>query len=124
MGWHIEAETAAVDLKTSQSSGTRRIVTQVEKKLRHTLPLDRLEAGPAPGRWREERLAPRPDGRLFADILVPVSGDERGWYALDEALLVANREDSRLLGLHIVSSAALEAGPLVQSSLTVDIDAV
>jgi nucleotide-binding universal stress UspA family protein len=38
---------------------------------------------------------------LFNDILVPISGLEIGWIALDLALTVAAREGGRILGLHI-----------------------
>jgi len=42
--------------------------------------------------------------RLFPDILVPISGTERGWLALEQALLVAQREGSALHGFHVVRS--------------------
>lgn len=44
------------------------------------------------------------DTRLFPDILVPISGAERGWLALDQALVVAQREGSALHGFHVVRS--------------------
>lgn len=78
------------------------------------------------GRARRHRPAPGPDGnasadgdaqadldgaapdmaaaRLFPEILVPISGAERGWLALDQALLVAQREGSALHGFHVVRS--------------------
>ena len=43
---------------------------------------------------------------MFADILVPVSGDPGGWPAVAQAVEIACRENARLLGLHIVPSAA------------------
>ncbi len=42
--------------------------------------------------------------QLFADILVPISGAERGWLALEQALVVAQREGSALHGFHVVRS--------------------
>ncbi len=41
---------------------------------------------------------------LFPDILVPISGSPRGWLALDQALVVAQREGSALHGFHLVRS--------------------
>jgi nucleotide-binding universal stress UspA family protein len=41
---------------------------------------------------------------LFADILVPLSGYEESWDALDQAIILAKRENARLHGLHIVGS--------------------
>ncbi len=67
---------------------------------------DEFEAGPAPGQWRREQLAARRDDRLFADILVPLGGEDIGWQALEQALVVARREEGRLRGLHIVPSKA------------------
>jgi nucleotide-binding universal stress UspA family protein len=47
---------------------------------------------------------------LFDDILVAVSGTENGWDGLEQALILADREKSKLYGLHIVSdSAALQS---------------
>jgi nucleotide-binding universal stress UspA family protein len=42
------------------------------------------------------------DESLFMNILVPVHGHEVGWRALDQALVVAQREDSHIYGLHVV----------------------
>jgi len=39
--------------------------------------------------------------RLFNDILVPLSGLEVGWIALDVALRVAVKEQGRILGIHV-----------------------
>jgi nucleotide-binding universal stress UspA family protein len=43
---------------------------------------------------------------LFADILVPVNGQETGWQVLDQAIEVARREEGRLHGLYVVASEA------------------
>jgi nucleotide-binding universal stress UspA family protein len=42
--------------------------------------------------------------RLFPEILVPVSGTVRGWLALEQALVVAQREGSALHGFHVIRS--------------------
>ena len=47
-------------------------------------------------------------GYLFDDILVAVSGTEQGWIALEQALVIAKRENSRLYGLHVVVDGTLE----------------
>ncbi len=44
--------------------------------------------------------------RLFPDILVPISGSERGWLALEQALVVAQREGSALHGFHVIRSSS------------------
>jgi nucleotide-binding universal stress UspA family protein len=40
--------------------------------------------------------------RLFADILVPITGQEQSWLALEQAILVAKKEASVLRGLHVI----------------------
>lgn len=45
--------------------------------------------------------------RLFPDILAPISGSERGWLALEQALIVAQREGSALHGFHVVRSRSV-----------------
>jgi nucleotide-binding universal stress UspA family protein len=105
LGWRIEPDAAAADLAAEHSSRPNRVMARVEDRLLRAFTPDSLSAGPPPGQWRQERLAARHDERLFADILVPVSGESGGWQALDLALAVAQREGSQMLGLHIVSSA-------------------
>jgi nucleotide-binding universal stress UspA family protein len=59
----------------------------------------------AAGDGLEPAALPSPAGqRLFPEILVPISGTERGWLALEQALLVAQREGSALRGFHAVRS--------------------
>jgi nucleotide-binding universal stress UspA family protein len=41
-----------------------------------------------------------------ADVLVALSGDEHGWSALEQAILIAQLEGGRLNGLHAVRSEA------------------
>lgn len=41
---------------------------------------------------------------MFSDILVLVSGEERDWPVVDQAIEIGCLESSRLLGLHIVDS--------------------
>ena len=70
-----------------------------------------LETGPPPGEWRRDRGVTLEQDRLAADLLVPVSGEPPGWYALDQALVVARREGGRIVGLHIVRTPAARESP-------------
>jgi nucleotide-binding universal stress UspA family protein len=56
------------------------------------------------GEWRKARISTRYTDRLFADILVPLSGVESSWTSLEQAILVAQREKAMIRGLHVVSS--------------------
>jgi nucleotide-binding universal stress UspA family protein len=40
---------------------------------------------------------------LFDDVLVTVSGTEAGWDALEQAVILADREKAKLYGLHVVT---------------------
>jgi nucleotide-binding universal stress UspA family protein len=76
LGWNISAETVAGAL----ASTARKQKT---------------------GAWRKSKLMERYTERLFKDILVPLSGDDSGWEAMQQAILIAQREGSTLLGLHV-----------------------
>jgi nucleotide-binding universal stress UspA family protein len=106
LGWEIETEVAATDLAAQLSPRPQRVVARVGEKVLDAVTPDELEAGPPPGKWRRERLVSRQADRLFVDILVPVNGEETGWYALEQALEVARREGARVHGLHVVPSEA------------------
>ena len=56
----------------------------------------------APGTWRSTKMMDRYTDRLFMDILVSVSGSADGWLALEQAILVAQKETASLHGIHIV----------------------
>jgi len=101
LGWPVRPEAAAADL--AQQFG-KRAVSRLSKKILSAVQPAEFADGPAPGQWRKEQLVARQEDRLFADILVSVSGREPGWLALEQALHIARREGGRLLGLHIVAS--------------------
>ena len=80
LGWEIQSDAAATDLILERSVKSE------------------------PGSWRKARAVTRYTDRLFADILVPISGFEESWDALDQAVLIAKREEARLHGLYIVKT--------------------
>lgn len=80
LGWEIQSDAAATDLILERS---------VKSK---------------PGSWRKARTITRYTDRLFADILVPLSGYAESWDALDQAILIAQRENAKLHGLHVVET--------------------
>jgi nucleotide-binding universal stress UspA family protein len=118
LGYEIEVGVAIADLVTRFSPTLPRIFARTKEKLLDAVTPDPLEAGPAPGQWRRERLATRQADGLFADILVPINDEEFGWQALEQALEVARREGGRLHALHVVSSEAKrnnEAAQIMQA---------
>lgn len=101
-GLIIDTSEAAQDLAQRFSPRLRRLVERVRASVLDALTPDELARGPDPGRWRLERVEPRPSDRLFPEILVAFSGDESGWLALEQALIVAGREGSAVHGLRVV----------------------
>jgi nucleotide-binding universal stress UspA family protein len=106
LGWEIEPGAAAADLAAQSSPRPGRVAARLVAKVRDVVTPDEFETGPTPGKWRTEHLATRQKDRLFADILVPVSGEKVGWNALEQALEVSRQEGARLHGLHVTPSEA------------------
>ncbi|MCC7359101.1 MAG: universal stress protein [Anaerolineales bacterium] len=116
LGWEIAPEVGALDLVARQKRQKRAAVVRAGARLLSAVVPKELQAGPTPGEWRRERAAARYGGdRLFADLLVPVSGEPASWMALDEALVLAASEGSRLQGLHVVANEAEAASPAAQA---------
>lgn len=97
LGWEVAPEMAAADLVNRHGRQPWRIAGRVGERL--------FEPGPRPGQWRREHLAGRQEHTLFADVLVPLSGEEESWSALEQALLIAQHEHARLHGLHVTPAA-------------------
>jgi nucleotide-binding universal stress UspA family protein len=98
-GREIKPEKAAGDLAAQFSPRRGRVVSRLGDKLRGVLP-EALESGPAPGEWRREKESLQLE-HLFTDILVPFSGFGSSWDALDQAILLAQREQGSIQGLHV-----------------------
>jgi nucleotide-binding universal stress UspA family protein len=71
-----------------------------------------------PGSWRKARTTARYTDCLFADILVPLSGEPESWDALEQAILIAQREGAILHGLHIAENAEKSEGSAAQAVQT------
>ncbi|HXF85843.1 MAG TPA: universal stress protein [Anaerolineales bacterium] len=80
LGWEIQSNITATDLILERSAKSE------------------------PGSWRKARTITRYTDHLFSDILVPLSGYAESWDALDQAIYLAQRENARLHGLHVVDT--------------------
>ena len=80
LGWETQSDIAATDLILERSAKSE------------------------PGSWRKARTVARYTDTVFTDILVPLSGFKESWDALDQAILIAKRENAKLHGLHIVET--------------------
>jgi nucleotide-binding universal stress UspA family protein len=111
LGWRINPEDAAIDLVANYSEEPSLASERRNAKVLDTFLMDALVAGPPPGRWRQERLKSHQAEHLFSEILVPVNGNSDGWYALDQALLIAQQEGAQIHGLHVVPSEEEKDNP-------------
>ncbi len=100
VGWRIEPEAAAEKL----AAQIKRLPERAARDVLDAGPIDVRRSRHTTGQWRLEKIVDRYGDRLFADILVPLTGKPGGWHALDQALQVARREEARVYGLHIVAS--------------------
>ncbi|MCA9931688.1 MAG: universal stress protein, partial [Anaerolineales bacterium] len=101
LGWEVAADTAVTDLAENVSSRPARIISRWGGWLLDIVTPDELEPGPPPGQWRKERVVPRQSDVLFNEILVAIYGEADDWRVLDQAILLAQKEGSSLLGLHV-----------------------
>jgi nucleotide-binding universal stress UspA family protein len=106
LGWRIDSETASTDLVDQYSLKPERVISRVSERLLDALVPDELEAGPPPGQWRRRQGGKHQEDRLFPNVLVAINGKDTGWCALEQALVIARREDTRVSGLHVVPNKA------------------
>ncbi len=99
LGWHVDTEAALADLVRQKARVSGNLKEWLGLQLYNVLIPDELESGPKPGQWR---LTRGKQETLFADILVGVQQEKAKWRALDQAVMIAERENGRLLGLHVV----------------------
>jgi nucleotide-binding universal stress UspA family protein len=99
--WPISTEKAAEDLALRFARDFTQSVSQMTDRILDAVTPDPLESGPPVGFWREEHIQKTDDISLFNDILVALSRNPEEWYAFDQAVPIAQREISKILGLHI-----------------------
>jgi nucleotide-binding universal stress UspA family protein len=100
----VETLTAATHLAEEQSQVARRKADRFTVRLKDTLVPATLEQGPPPGTWRKEKISLHQEDRLFKEILIPVDGTDSGWATLEQALVIAGKETSRLNGIYLIPS--------------------
>jgi nucleotide-binding universal stress UspA family protein len=83
LGWSFSPNEAAIDL--AQKGNPH--VAQAEAE---------------PGHWRQSKLYDRYTDHLFREILVPVGSSVTGFLALEQAIIVAQKEPASLRGLHVL----------------------
>ena len=104
LGWTVDTDIAASDLVDQRGETFRQKIKRTTEKIRKVFLPPLLEAGKPTGDWRKKHLTVHHSAALFENILVPLSGEWDSWKALEQAQLVAQREGSLLMGLHITST--------------------
>ncbi len=110
----VEVTSAADDLADQFSTRPYRVIARIGSKIVKTIVPSYLDAGPAAGEWRQSIVSARSSDRLFSEILVPINGLEDGWYALEQAFVVASREQTGIHGLYILPSEAEQSSQATQ----------
>jgi nucleotide-binding universal stress UspA family protein len=114
MASRVRPEDAARDLAEHFSKRPRRLAARIAAKIKQKWLPERLKSGPRPGQWRMERgLTGQPEA-LFDEILVPFKGGKSSWAALDQAILIAQREQGHIKGLHLRDSRQPEEDAFVE----------
>ncbi|MEJ2746992.1 MAG: universal stress protein [Anaerolineae bacterium] len=114
LGWEIETDDVATHLAGQERARRRKFIARLGRKLLHALVPPELEEGPAPGQWRQQQLAAGRQDRLFEDFLVALSGEQSDWRMLDQVIRLAQWENDRILGLHVVDVPDKMDSPHVQ----------
>jgi len=115
LGLDLKPESAVTRLVDQFNPKPERVAARLGRKLLDVVTPDEFGGGPPPGQWRTEHVAARPGGRLFADVLVAINGEEAGWQALDLALEVARREGALVHGFHAEQSEVDLTGEHIQA---------
>lgn len=114
LNWNVDFVAVTSDLSRHKSRLRQRIMNRFSHRLRNTFLPDALESGPATGSWREDRLDRRPGSYLFADILVAGRGVAADYGMVQQAAIIAQQEQSRLLALRVTKNEAERSSPEVR----------
>jgi nucleotide-binding universal stress UspA family protein len=98
LGWDVHDDTLIDDLVARYSPTPEQVVNRVKKRLVEALTPEPLEAGRAPGSWREVHEQVE---HLFREILVPTNDRDTGRRTLAQSLLIAQREGGSVHGLYV-----------------------
>ncbi len=112
LGWIIGPEKAALNFIREISPRVKHVMYRAGTGfLNWIIPID-TAVPRAAGSWRKTKTE---DDHLISDILVPIDGSTNSWFGLEQALVIASRENSQLLGLHVISPKSRSSTARTQS---------
>ena len=103
VGWDIGTEAALTDLSDKYRSRKSNSFKKLAGKIIKQIIPDVIEGGPPPGTWRKRLFDLTVREHLFTDLVVALDDSENMWNALDQAIILADLEKSRIHGVHIHS---------------------
>jgi nucleotide-binding universal stress UspA family protein len=118
MGWNVSTAATVADI--ADQFGRYRPARLVSRALSAVLPASRDKSADH-GRWRKLRLQAVGEHAFVETLLLPVTGSEPGWQALDQAILVAQRESSHIYGIFAVAEK-VERDTLLTQALKTEFD--
>ena len=98
----VPVGTAMDDIIDQYSSRTDRVISRLGTKILKSVVPSTLETGPPPGEWRQSVQLTQRESHMFCEILVPINGQQDGWFALEEAIIIAHHEESSIHGLYVL----------------------
>ncbi len=104
IGHEVSLAVTAEEMRQRDSPRAGRVARRVGRSLARLITPDPLEPGPRAGRWRQWALATHRKDHLFKEYIVPISGSENSWLALEQALIYAAKERDFIYGLHVVKN--------------------
>lgn len=112
VGWQIPTAAALADLVTQFGNyKPQGVLSRVLNTVMPGTPTPSIEVG----QWRRERLQSPEEVKFARTLLVPIHSAEPDWAALEQAIVVAQRECSHIFGLFAVAEAAQKKAIVTQS---------
>ena len=103
IGWEVDPAYIAKELVREKGGRPRQFMKRIGEVLLNKIRPLTFDPGPPTGDWRKAHVIPRSDERLFSSSLVAITGEEEGWKALEQALILAKKEEGSIRGVHILS---------------------
>lgn len=102
LGWTIGPEKAALNFVREISPRVKHVLYRAGTGIVDWIIPTGTAVPRVAGSWRKNKTE---DDHLISDILVPIDGSKNSWFGLEQALVIASRENSQLLGLHVINTA-------------------
>jgi nucleotide-binding universal stress UspA family protein len=108
LGWELSTREAAANLWNRTGLRPRRLVKRLLRAVAKLAPIKALQPAAEPAEWHLSRGEMQADETLFPRLLVPISGEDSSWNAVDQALLIGELERSELRGVHVLGAGESE----------------